>query len=971
MRLSRVALIVLPVLVGAVLLAAWLLPPQLDWARYRSTIARVATNRLGLPVTIQGPVALTLLPEPVLTADAVNVGNRTAGTPVIRVEALRLRLAWLPLLTGRIDVRTLVLHRPDLHFTWPPRRNLALPQRPPAWLAAFAARIEDGTVSVGQFAITGIDGTLSGLPNGALQAAVAATIERQRWRIGATLSGAGPGNAAGLSIMMHGEGKAAGITAGFTGKLGRRGVLDGRVHADGPNLSVLLPTPALRFSAAGRLTVADGLAEADELAVQLDGTPATGAVSLLLLPHLQLDIALSATTLDLDPWARLLRAPPAEPGRLTVGMDVSADAATLAGATLQHLRATFDLRPGAVAVQEIAADLPGDAHLQVAGQIDRTEAAGPRFTGTAQLRAPVLRTTLDWLLPQAKPLLASLPAELAQRAVLAGDVSLQPNHVALSDLHGTFDDAPVNGSLDWKSGQPGAVTADLHFGRLRLDPWLSAAKGDATLRQTLLHRLNADMHLSVAHATIRGTPVSGLTLDASTAAGGVHLHRLKATVLKARLAASGSIGAAGQITDGTLQLTTDNAAPLAALLPVAWRGTPALWKGPATLAIQAAGPRKAVVGSVRLKLGNLRLHLHPTVDLDAESASGSVTLHDPNAMRFISALGLSAQLGLDGTPRWLGEGPLSLVAKADVAPGPRIALNDAELVAGRLRSHLHLTLDAGGKEPVVTGRISADTLPLPNLANATLPVELLHGWQATLQVTAGSVLSGDVTLLRNAGAAVRLQQSRLRLKQVSATLGGGSVSGTASLDAAQTPPALVVHVRIADAALDGSVFGLPVDVTSGLVSGSVSAQAAGYSMAALKASLSGSVSATVQKGAVSGFSLARLQKLLHAPSGASEPNSLRKAIESGSTPFQHLTLRAVISHGILSLEQADLSGASGTAQASGSVVLPGSTADLRIMLRPALPNGPEIGVQLNGALAAPDRTPELAALERWRSRHTK
>ena len=117
--LPRIALFVLAILLGAGLLAAWLVPPQLDWARYRGTIAQLASTRLGLPVTIEGPVTLRLLPEPVLTAGKISVGNPATDGMLIRVQALRLRLALWPLLSGRIDARELVLHRPDLHIPWP------------------------------------------------------------------------------------------------------------------------------------------------------------------------------------------------------------------------------------------------------------------------------------------------------------------------------------------------------------------------------------------------------------------------------------------------------------------------------------------------------------------------------------------------------------------------------------------------------------------------------------------------------------------------------------------------------------------------------------------------------------------------------------------------------------------------------------------------------------------------------------
>ena len=67
---------------------------------------------------------------------------------------------------------------------------------------------------------------------------------------------------------------------------------------------------------------------------------------------------------------------------MPIGLDFSANAATLAGATLQHLRATFQLIPGAVLVQDVEAELPGNADLRLSGRIGRTEGSSPGFTGS-------------------------------------------------------------------------------------------------------------------------------------------------------------------------------------------------------------------------------------------------------------------------------------------------------------------------------------------------------------------------------------------------------------------------------------------------------------------------------------------------------------------------------------------------------------------------------------------------------------
>ena len=105
------------------LLAVWQVPQWLDWTRYRATIEALASATLGQPVTISGPITLTLLPQPVLTASQVNVGGSRGRRFSIHVEALRLRVALWPLLGGRVDARELVLRGPTC--ACPGRRSAA------------------------------------------------------------------------------------------------------------------------------------------------------------------------------------------------------------------------------------------------------------------------------------------------------------------------------------------------------------------------------------------------------------------------------------------------------------------------------------------------------------------------------------------------------------------------------------------------------------------------------------------------------------------------------------------------------------------------------------------------------------------------------------------------------------------------------------------------------------------------------
>ena len=78
-------------------------------------IAAVA-RATGRALTIDGRIHLQLLPRPAVTADGIVLGNRPGGSPrpMATVQTIAADVAWLPLLSGRVDIDSLTLVRPDI-----------------------------------------------------------------------------------------------------------------------------------------------------------------------------------------------------------------------------------------------------------------------------------------------------------------------------------------------------------------------------------------------------------------------------------------------------------------------------------------------------------------------------------------------------------------------------------------------------------------------------------------------------------------------------------------------------------------------------------------------------------------------------------------------------------------------------------------------------------------------------------------
>ncbi len=925
MRALRLLAAGLAALLVLALLAAAFGPGLLDWSRYRGRIALLASAALGQSVRIDGAVGLRLLPQPELMAAGGRMDGGAHGLSVAARE-LRLRVALGPLLGGRIDARELVLRGVDLRLPWPLTPDTLALRRPP-WLAALSARIEDGVLRIGTLRVSGIEAALTlGAAPGEVAAAGAARVDGRPWRFDARLSGIGRDGSAALSLALSGEAAARGTRLAFAGQIAPDRSLAGRLLAFGPDLSLLLPAPALPFRAEGRLSLAEGLAVADDLALQLGGRAARAALALRLAPVPRLDLSLAASRIGLDVWLPVLLH--GEGLTWPVGLDISAEEASLAGRSLRRLRATFELGPDAVQLRMFTADLPGEARLGLSGTL--TRGAAVRFVGTASLAAPALRSTLGELagadgLPPG--LLAGLPPAVLGRATLTAELLATPGTLRFTGLAGTLDDSTLAGTLALRIGARPDIDADLTLDALALDPWMPATRADALRIGAALRAADVDLRLRIARASLAGQAIVGLRLDAAATAGVLRLAQLQASVGGVQAALSGTLGADGGITDGRLAVSTPDATPLAALLPPGWRGSPALWQGPGRLQVRASGPPAALALQLDADLADAHLSAQPVLDLPAGSWRGPLTLRHPGAPRLLRALGLDTARG------WVGEGSLSLIAVLSGRPGALVA-ESFEISAGLLHATGALSLVQGR----LGGHLDAETLPLPYpdlRSNQPLPFASLAGWGGVVQLRAAHVLVGASVVAEQASGMLALDGSVLRVQGIAAQLAGGRLGGAATIDAGAQPPRLHAALDVTGATIGRKLTGLPVDLLGGRADGGFDLRASGYSAATLLATLAGEARLAARDGRIGGLGL---------PDGGA---------------FQSLDLEAHLAGGVLNLPAGRIQTANGAAALSGSLDLPDSTMNLRFRLHPAQPGAPAAALQLIGPLAAPQRLPEL------------
>lgn len=162
---------------------------------------------------------------------------------------------------------------------------------------------------------------------------------------------------------------------------------------------------------------------------------------------------------------------------------------------------------------------------------------------------------------------------------------------------------------------------------------------------------------------------------------------------------------------------------------------------------------------------------------------------------------------LAGTP--LPEaGPFTLSAHL-IQQGTVTSLNALAITLGTSDLAGNLTLDSGGERPLLKGDLAAKRLVIADLGGGgviaesgspglfsedPLPVEFLRLVDAELKLSADEVVLRHGALA-NLTALVVLRGGRLEVTPLGVGYGGGTLSGSLVLDAAQEPPALAVDLQ--------------------------------------------------------------------------------------------------------------------------------------------------------------------------------
>lgn len=938
----------LPWLAGAFVLLLgliWIGPRLLDWSAHRGAVATVASELIGREVDINGAIHLSLLPQPSITAEKVEVRDDADG---VRMAAgsLTLNLSLGALLTGRIAVTHLVLDHPDVRLPWPlPGGPLSI--EPPPWLAALSADISHGTFSVGALRITDADvSVVTGGVDTALAIDGTAQAGGLPWKASLALSWTGSDGSAPLRITLQSPGNPS-SNFDLHGRMTRDGLIDGKFTAHGSDLGQIFPGPAQAFDATGQLQADGRQLRLANLHLTLGAMPAEGKAELRLTPNRaanaekpNLTVSLHTPLLDLGPWLKAF--PKSSASAIPMVLDLDADAAVYGDGLLRHFGVKLQSSRQRLRVDALQATLPGEAELTLAGLYDPAASA---FSGQMKLDVPTPLVTLHWLteahfVPDVSGALLGL-----NTLALAAKVNANPARVALTGIDGQMNDTTMTGGLVLTRGAAPRISAGLSFGRIDLTQWLPPAwlsrpPHPAELAQDL-SGINADLQLSARELWLGGARIDHALVDADLGKNGVNLRQFAGQYGGMQILAAGALDPKGAVRNTRVVLAAPHATPLASLLPPPLSGfDPSFWEAPLAANMTASGPPGALGLSLQGTLGDLAFSAQPVLDLQHGSWKGVLTLQHPSARRLL------AQLGYPQATTWLGEGSLSIVANASADhAGWSVAPLNFSLGLLHGSGRLAQARARPPEERKIFGTVTLDTLPWPEPGmNDPLPLGLLSGWNAGLSLRIGRITRGLTPVLQKVNAYADVTDGVMRLAIERAELSGGTLFGSVKL-VRGTPPRLSADLGLSGASLADKGTNqmlaslLPVPVSAVRFDAQGSLQTQGYSLASWLASLTAKGGFAASHGTLSGIRLAQVaaeeKSLAPAPAKGLGLRIRDSALFSGATPFDSLTGTVSVAQGDLLLESLDLSGQAGTMTAKGQVDLVRGMCNLDLTLQPA------------------------------------
>ncbi len=514
-------------LVGLVVVAGVAAPFFIDVNDYKPRIVAAVKDATGRDLAISGPIKLSLLPSPSISAEGVTLSNMAGGKAprMVEMKAVRASVAFWPLLSKRVDITEIRLVQPTIAIEVGAngRANYDFTGAKPApgapapaaggsgfAIAAQRAVIEGGTITYadaragGALRFEKVDLTVSmGSPAGPFGASGSLTANGVPLTLDARLAAR---DAKGLPLTLSlktgdGELGLSGVlsdlapTASYEGKATlQAGDLAGFLKAVATAATGAAPdVPAAlsrRVAYEGGLTASAAGIAAKGFKLTLGEDSGGGDLAIKFAP-LNVEGKVAFQKLDLDkllatgsvakaaPGGRAtvpMPSAPASPGvslsalPTGLGLKLQFEAREIVynAQAVKDVGADVELTRGQLTVRKLAALLPGGAKLAATSET-RTVQGKAVIGGTVDLSGPKLRDLLTWL----KIDVASLPADrlgaFGFRGKLEGG---EGGALRVGDAEAKLDGMTVRGAVAVTMGARTTIVADIAADQIDVDAYM-------------------------------------------------------------------------------------------------------------------------------------------------------------------------------------------------------------------------------------------------------------------------------------------------------------------------------------------------------------------------------------------------------------------------------------------------------------------------------------------------------------------
>ena len=539
----RRVLIVLVAVVVVVVVAALVVPTFIDWNVYKTDLAERVQAATGRILAIDGDISVRLLPTPELSASDARLSNIDGAdaAEMVSIAAVEIRVAFLPLLGGDIQVERIGLVEPvvTLERLADGRSNWVFePLDEPSEDAAAETAAAD-TPAEADDSTSGLSLDTLQIENGVVtfRDAASDTVARLE-QLNARLSAgslAGPfasrgdvlaggvaiafdisaGDAsggqalplviditltdAGTNVRLEGRASELSAAADVNGQLS---VSVDNAASLGAALETILgseapPLPDEPFSLRTRIAASAEETALNEMLITLGETRASGAVSAAYGEGLQIDVALNLNRLDLD---RLLNedetgpgspAAPAEDADLPLADTSSGGAFALP----EDFSGSFNLQVEALTYNAAIVRQLSVSASALNGVVDVSRAAallpgGSDITASGMITAgeegPEFEGRVEAASDNLRALLtwlavdtSAIPADRLRKALVGADIGVTPTAARISGIDLRVDSSRLTGEGSFALGERPDVSANLTVDRFNADAYLPAANTDA------------------------------------------------------------------------------------------------------------------------------------------------------------------------------------------------------------------------------------------------------------------------------------------------------------------------------------------------------------------------------------------------------------------------------------------------------------------------------------------------------------